>query len=146
MNKQLFLLFAIFLLAFQVTAQEYLNIDEKIKQQPIILFFTADYCHYCKWMKKTTFSKKKNKQLHNQFQLIEIQESFQGEIQFKNEKFLAQHNQNHSFTKKYAQIDKTISYPTTLIINQNKEVIFKERGFINRKDFMYLVQNLQIAK
>lgn len=146
MIKKLLFWWLICAFAVNAKAQDNLNIniDELIQlhQKPVILFFSADYCHYCTWMKKTTFSKKNNQKLNDQFLFIEINEQFRGEVLFKNERFIPQHQKTHPFILNYARINEQLAYPTTLVIHQNKEIIFKESGFINRKTFLQLVKKL----
>lgn len=144
MNKLfLFLLFLYFSVQ-SCQAQQHYNIDAMLKQnqKPIIVFFTAEYCHYCKWMKTTTFSKKKKSKLWQKYQFLEIQDNFIGNIQFQGKEYIAKQNQVHSFTVQYAKLKQRVSYPTTIIINQEKEIIFKERGFINKNTFLKLIENL----
>lgn len=142
MNKILLFCWLLFAFALNSKAQKHLNIDKMLilHQKPIIIFFSADYCHYCSWMKKTTFSKKNNQLLYEQFLFVEIKEDFPGKISFKGEHFIAQSNKIHPFVLKHAKINERVSYPTTLLIHQNQEIIFKEKGFISKKDFTQLTK------
>lgn len=49
-------LLAIVLFGGQIDWQDY---DEIKDGKPTLIFFTADWCHYCQVMKKTTFTNKR---------------------------------------------------------------------------------------
>ena len=116
--------------------------------KPYFIFIKTPWCKFCKMMEKSTF---KNEavisSLNADFYFIELNAEENKDINFNGKifKFIPNgiNSGTHELASELANINGEISYPTTVILNQNFEIIGQKNGFIDSK---YLLSFLQITK
>jgi len=101
------------------TYQEALSAS-KLSDTPVLLIFSADWCHYCQDMKKTTFK--------DADVIKEMANFVVYEVNVDKEKAIA---------AKYA----IRGMPTYKIVNANESVIAETSGFKKPKDFINWLRN-----
>ena len=150
-TKKLLFLF-IFFECFTIYAQErkekeVLNIFtfeevEKLHQQkpkPILIFLYTDWCKICFGMKKTTFKNKKVIQLLNEkFYFITLNAEEKQAITFLGKTFTYKPTGTntgvHALAAELGTIKKTITYPTTILLNTVFEIHAQLTGFYTARE------------
>lgn len=115
------------------------------QSRPTIIFIHTDWCKYCAAMKQSTF---KNKEvieiINNNYYFIEMNAESKVDIIFNKKKYSFQSNGNNSGVHELANFlgksDGEISYPTLLIIDSSKKILFKNSGFISSKQMSFILQ------
>ncbi|OEK09858.1 hypothetical protein A8C32_10130 [Flavivirga aquatica] len=111
------------------------------KEKPIVVFLHANWCKYCNVMKNTTFKQDKIiETLNNEFYFV----SFNGEqkepVTFQNHTFKYKSTGKktgvHELTEALGTYNSKVSYPTTVILNTNKEIIFQHPYLLKPKEFL----------
>ena len=152
-TKKLLFLF-IFFGCFTIYAQErkgkeVLNIFtfeevEELHQQipkPILIFLYTDWCKICFGMKKTTFKNKKVIQLLNKnFYFIKLNAEEKQDITFLGKMFTYKPSGTNTGMNELATelgtIKKTITYPSTIILNTVFEIEAQLAGLYNAREMM----------
>ena len=152
-TKKLLFLF-IFFGCFTIYAQErkgkeVLNIFtfeevEELHQQipkPILVFLYTDWCKICFGMKKTTFKNKKVIQLINEkFYFIKLNAEEKQDITFLGKMFTYKPSGTntgmHELADELGTIKKTITYPSTIILNTVFEIEAQLAGLYNAREMM----------
>lgn len=98
------------------------------EQRPIVFFFTADWCKYCKSMKSEVFTNDSVRSLlSNDFYFVEIRESLKKDIIFNQKSYqyipTGVGTGYHEFLTQYAAREGALSYPTFLIMWNGKEIL-----------------------
>ena len=152
-TKKLLFLF-IFFGCFTICAQErkgkeVLNIFtfeevEELHQQipkPTLVFLYTDWCKICFGMKKTTFKNKKVIQLLNKnFYFIKLNAEEKQDITFLGKMFTYKPSGTdtgmHELATELGTIKKTITYPSTIILNTVFEIEAQLAGLYNAREMI----------
>ena len=122
---------------------------EKLQQQkakPILVFIYTDWCKICYGMKRTTFKNQKVIQLLNEkFYFVQLNGEEKKTITFLGKKFkfnpTGTTTGTHQLAYELGAINKIISYPTTIILNEKFEIDFQLSSFLNSKKMITLFTN-----
>ena len=152
-------LFIIFLFAcFSIRSQdekEQLKIYsfqevEKLHQQkskPIMVFIYTDWCKICLGMKKNVFKNKTIvKKLNTDFYFIKLNAEEKKDITFFNKKFSYKPTGNntgiHELAKELASLEGNISYPTTVFLNNNFEIILQINNYLSKQKLLSILKKI----
>ena len=117
------------------TFEEVEELHQK-KPKPILIFIYTDWCKICFGMKKTTFKNKKVIQLLNEkFYFIKLNAEEKQNITFLGKIFTFKptgtNTGMHELAVELGTIKKTITYPTTIILNTLFEIDAQLTGLYN---------------
>lgn len=120
--------------------EEIENLQKKDKRN-IVVFIHTDWCLYCKAMQNTTFKNEKLMDiLMNQFYFIELNAEEKRNILFAGKTFFYQPNGAntgvHQLAEALGTIGGKLSYPTTVILNTENEILYQLKGFMNAKNMV----------
>lgn len=119
---------------------ETVNLKNKKKRKPTIIFFYSDDCISCKVMEKTTFGNQYISNLLNKnFYLVKINVFSQEKIMFLGRwyKGKGEHNPN-GFTK--VLLKKDIKLPAVVFFDKNGKQVNKENAYLTVKHLDVLIQ------
>ena len=127
------------------TFEEVEELHQK-KPNPILIFIYTDWCKICYGMKRTTFKNKKVIQLLNEkFYFVQLNGEEKKTITFLGKKFkfnpTGTTTGTHQLAYELGAINKIISYPTTIILNEKFEIDFQLSSFLNSKKMITLFTN-----
>ena len=127
------------------TFEEVEELHQK-KPKPILIFIYTDWCKICYGMKRTTFKNKKVIQLLNEkFYFVQLNGEEKKTITFLGKKFkfnpTGTTTGTHQLAYELGAINKIISYPTTIILNEKFEIDFQLSSFLNSKKMITLFTN-----
>lgn len=110
------------------------------EQKPIIFFFTADWCKYCKAMKSEVFTNDSVRSLlNNEIYFVEIKESIKKDIVFDQKSY--QYIPTgigagyHEFLSQYAAREGALSYPTFAVIWKG-DVLLRFSSVLTKDEFL----------
>lgn len=137
----------------QLQTYKFTQIDslQKIEPRPIFIFIYTTWCKYCMAMKQTTF---KNKAiiatLNNKFYAVFLNAETKENIVFNNHLFKYKATGNHVGSHELAQqlsiINKQVVYPTTCILNVQKEIILQHSNYIEAVSLKYYLNKVLVNK
>ncbi len=116
-----------------------------LQSRPTIIFIHTDWCKYCAAMKQSTFKNKEVIDLLNEnYYFIEFNAEEKKDILFKSSiyKYIPNGIKTgvHELANFLGKSDGEISYPTLLIIDSSKKILFKNSGFISSKQMSFILQ------
>ncbi|OQY04538.1 MAG: hypothetical protein B6I20_02850 [Bacteroidetes bacterium 4572_117] len=116
-----------------------IDINNKKKRKPTIVFFYTNWCISCKVMEKTTFHNQNiNQFISKNFNLIKIDAANQDTLTFLNKKYLSGGKNNpHQITQTLLQ--GNFQMPAVVFFDENGKQISKIKGYITVRNFMPLL-------
>ena len=151
MEKRLLILF---LFAFQMAYSQlktatFEQIDslQNIQKKPIVIFIHTDWCKFCQQMERTTFKDEEViSQLNDHFYFVSFDAESRQKITFNSQEFRFKPSGNntgvHELAVALGTMDKQIVYPMLCILNDKYEIVFQHNGFLNAKDFQFVLHKL----
>ncbi len=133
----------------QIKKTEFQQLDslQKIQERQTIIFINTDWCKYCVATKQSTL---KNLQIieliNDHFYFIDFNAEGTNEINFNGNKY--QYNPTgvnigiHELANYLGKINGEISFPTIIILDHKKKVIFKNAGFVSAKQMAYILPEI----
>ena len=120
---------------------------EELHQQtpkPILIFLYTDWCKICFGMKKTTFKDQEViKLLNNNFYFIKLNAEEKKEITFLGKMFTYKptgaNTGMHELAAELGTIKKTITYPSTIILNIVFEIEAQLTGLYNAREMISIL-------
>ena len=120
---------------------------EKLQQQkpkPILIFLYTDWCKICFGMKKTTFKNREVIQLLNEkFYFIKLNAEEKKDITFLGKIFTYKPTGTtsgmHELATELGTIKKTITYPSTIILNTVFEIEAQLAGLYNAREMISIL-------
>lgn len=120
-------------------------------QKNLIVFIHTDWCQYCKSMQNSTFTGKKVKStLDQNYYFTQLNAEEKTDINFGGKTFKYKptgvKTGFHELATVLGTVDGEVSYPTLVILNPQKEIIFQYSGYLNAKDFFKILEKLNNQK
>lgn len=151
--KNLFILIILFFLATslsgQLTKYKFSDLEALQMQEPkpVLVFVTADWCAYCQLTENTTFKNAEVIDLINeQFYFVELNVAEKEDIEFFGKvyrfKSTGYKTGSHELAEAFAYNEKGSLYPTTVIFNQEQEVLFKKQEFLKTEEILKVGKKL----
>lgn len=116
--------------------------------KPIVVFLHTDWCTYCDAMENTTFKDKEviNK-LNNNYYFVSFDAESKESIKFQNRIFSYKPSGRktgvHELAEALGKYQNKLSYPTTVILNIKKEIVFQYPSMLRSKGFLRLLNAIQ---
>lgn len=153
MRKALFiLLFAIGFSVSGFTQLKTYSFEEAEKlctQNPrsYFIFIKTDWCKFCRMMEKSTFKNQEIvKILNDKFYFITLDAATKNEIIFNKRTFHFQpngiHSGTHELALELANVNGEISYPTSVILSSDFEIMGQKKGFVDSKALSLFFEKL----
>lgn len=117
----------------------------KRNPKPILVFLSTDWCKICHGMKKNTFSNDEIiKKLNADFYFIPFNAESKEDISFLGKTFKYLPNGTNTGTHELAlalgKINNKISYPTTVILNENFEIDLQIDSYLDSKKIKQVLE------
>ncbi len=129
---------------------EFTQLDSVLQNEykPTLIFIHTDWCKYCAAMKQSTLKHKEVIDLLNEnYYFIEFNAEEKKDILFNSSiyKYIPNGIKTgvHELANELASINEEISYPTIIILNLNREIVYKTSGFVSSKSMLYLLQQFK---
>jgi len=132
----------------QLKSYSFEEIDTLKEEKNIVVFLRAEWCKYCKVMENTTFRNEKViTELNNNFYFI----SFDGEqkeaVTFQKHifKFKSTGKKTgvHELAEALGTFKGKISYPTVVILNTKKEIIFQHPYLLKPQELLKILHKVK---
>jgi thioredoxin-related protein len=114
------------------------------EKRSVAIYLHTDWCKYCHAMKNTTL-KDKNviKLLNEKFYFIDFDAEEKRTIIFNNKSYSYKPSGNNTGLHELAtQLDKEITFPSLIFLNDTKEIVFKHNQYISSKDLISILLKL----
>ena len=151
MKNNAFIFFFLFGITFGFSQPKTYSFEQAEKlavenPKPYFIFIKTPWCKFCKMMEKSTFKNKAVISILNaDFYFVELNAEEKKDITFNGKifKFIPNgiNSGMHRLASELANINGELSYPTTVILNSNFEIIGKKSGFIDSKSLLSLLSN-----
>jgi thioredoxin-related protein len=152
MISKIYILLILFCLPIFGAAQSYSRSIDKIdsllavNQKPILLFFTADWCKYCKAMESEVFSDDLIFSIvENEFYFFHVKDDLKNKISFNGDQYqfipTGIEKGYHEFAEEFATIENNISYPTLTIL-WNEEELVRISNYLNKEELIVLLNKV----
>lgn len=129
----------------EINWKSWSELEEAIRNEPkpVFLFFEAEWCAYCKKIKREVFTKKQViKKLNNNYYTLKMDVERQDTIYFDgvsfiNEQARTQRNGIHQLPLLFASREaKTFSLPATVILDKQFEVVQRVFEYYTSEELM----------
>ncbi|WP_107038286.1 thioredoxin family protein [Brumimicrobium mesophilum] len=119
-----------------------------VEERPVVFFINTDWCSICLAMEnKVLKSEAVLKELNENYYLIILDAESKEDIVYKGKRYVYEatgiDEGKHQLAMELAKKNETISFPSTVIMIRNN-VIYKNNSFINREDFLEML-NLVVS-
>lgn len=132
----------------QLNSYSFEDISTLKEQKPIVVFLHTNWCKYCKLMENTTLKNKKviNK-LNKDFYFISFNGEKKDSIVFQNHTFkfksTGKNTGIHELAEALGTYKSKVSFPTTIILNSNKEIIFQYPYALKTNEFLKVLNSVK---
>ncbi len=108
----------------------------KEEQKPVLIFIYTDWCKYCKMQKNTTFKDTfVVTTLNEKYYVLKLNAEREETVSFFGREYtFNQQDGFHGLATYLGKTDNKLEFPTTLILNKQLEVVFRESSLVNRKE------------
>ena len=116
--------------------------------KPIVVFLHTEWCKYCNAMENTTFKNKEViSRLNSNYYFVSFDAESKESVKFKNRIFSYKPSGRktgvHELAEALGNYHNKLSYPTTVVLNFNKEIIFQYPSMLRSKGFLRLLNAIQ---
>ena len=120
------------LVQYQFSEVDSLMLEE---ERPIAVFLHATWCKYCRNMEQTTFQNKEVIQVLNEkYYFISFDGEHKESVLFRNRWFKyipnGRNTGTHELAIALATIDRSLVYPSFVVLNSDYEIIFQYGAFL----------------
>lgn len=116
--------------------------------KPIVVFIHTNWCNYCKMMENSTFKNKEVIHLLNEgFYFISFDAESKKPINFNDQIFIHKptgpNSGIHELATALATIDNQLSYPTIVILDDEKRILFQKQSYLSAKELQSILEKTQ---
>lgn len=116
--------------------------------RPLIIFITADWCAYCRLMKKKVFSNPEVAgKLQAEFYLAELNGEFTGPISWAGKTYRFSpsglRTGTHELALHLGAVNGKLTYPTMVILDENSKVLFRYGGFLTAMEMFKILDTVK---
>ena len=112
--------------------------------RPILIFVHTDWCKYCQMQQATTFKNDSVIELlNNNYYTLKLNAETKEDISFFGRTY-ANKGKTHSLASFIAKKNGIVSFPTTIILSSQQELIVKETAFTDQKTLLKLLKNINL--
>ena len=116
--------------------------------RPLIIFITADWCAYCRLMKKKVFSNPEVAgKLQAEFYLAELNGEFTGPISWAGKTYRFSpsglRTGTHELALHLGAVNGKLTYPTMVILDENSKVLFRYGGFLTAMEMFEVLDTVK---
>lgn len=129
---------------------EFANLSDSLRTQkkPLLIFIHTDWCKYCKMQENTTFKDQQlSQKLNDQFYCLRLNAETQEEIRFMGRNYQFQASGagtgHHQLAELLGKENGALTFPTTVILNSNVQIIARLRGFVDSETFQKILNPMQ---
>lgn len=134
MTKKIFLLLSFFIICYTAISQAtWINVEDLqtefiLERRPILVFIYTDWCKVCKIQDETVFKNDTISELvEKNYYAIRINAESQEKYSFFNREYDGSNGSSYNQLAVYLGSRRgKMSFPTTTILNENLDVVFKE--------------------
>ncbi len=157
-KKNIFILFFIVLYSFgqknkelslHVKQFEEIASLQQKQKKPVIVFLHTNWCKYCFAMKKNTFTNDDViHKINTNYYFISLDAESKKDIIFNNHTFKYRPSGINTGVHELAiaLTDNKLTYPSTIILSANNEIIFKTDSFISSKDLLIILDKITLRQ
>ena len=115
--------------------------------KPIVVFIHAPWCNYCKMMQKFVFKDDVLSRLLNQdYYSIALDAETTDTIRYRGMDFAPEMQPNGKLLNRLAMkigaVDGKLTYPTTVFLESNLNVVAQFQGYLNKDEFGIVLKTL----
>lgn len=116
---------------------EDLNDSLRVNEKPLMIFIHAEWCKYCKIQENTTFKDSAViEKLNKQFYCLKLNAETSDSIQFLNRIYIKSNTSYHELANFLGAENKTLTFPTTVFLDENYTIKEKRIGLIRKEDLI----------
>ncbi len=117
-------------------------------KKPTVVFLHTNWCKYCQVMEHTTFTDKKViSKLNKDYHFISFDAEQAAPITFQNHTFKYKSTGKktgiHELAEALGTYKFKITYPTTVVLNSKKEIIFQYPSVLKPKGFLRMLEAIE---
>jgi thioredoxin-related protein len=145
--KNIYIPILLFVLSFQLYAQEtkkaevnWISFEQAVElnkknPKPLLIDVYTDWCGWCKKMDKTTYQNDKLVQyINDNFHAVKLDGEGKKDITYKDYTFKYQKQGRRGYNEfAAALLDGKLSYPTTVFMNAEMQLLDRVPGYLNEK-------------
>lgn len=127
---------------------EQLDAALQLEEKPILIFVHTSWCTYCNAMKQSTLQDTALLNLINDaFYYVSFNAESKEDITFRNTTFSYKSNGSNTGTHQLAtallSTSKEKSYPVTIVMNKNLEILFEYSGFLDENEMLHILTQIK---
>lgn len=127
------------------TFEELSTVEEN---KPIVVFLYTDWCKYCKVMENVTFKNEAIiEKLNEAFYFVTFNGEQEAAVTFQNHTFKYKSTGKktgvHELAEALGTYESKIAYPTTVILNTEKEIVFQYPYVLRPKAFLKILNSIK---
>ncbi len=129
-------------------ALEEIQIRHAAEPRPLLVFITADWCSYCKLMKKKVFSNPEvTKKLQADFYFAELNGEYTEPIVWQGQTYRYVPNGpctgTHELVQHLGAVNGKLTYPTLVVLDKNNGVLFRYGGLLTASEIVALWEKVK---
>ena len=112
--------------------------------RPLIIFITADWCSYCKLMKKKVFGNTNvATQIESDFYFAELNGGYTKPIKWEGKTYwfapTGAGTGTHELALHLGAVNGKLTYPTIVILDENNKVLYRYSGYLKSDELLELL-------
>lgn len=120
----------------------------EILPKPYFVFIHTSWCKYCKMMQKTTFENPDViSVLNDHFYFISFDAESKNPVRFREHTFYfhptGTNTGSHELAEQLGTVNGQLSFPTTVILNADAEILFQHNQFLKVKPLLSVLKQIR---